>query len=73
MPEITYFETSGIEYTDKTLQIAKEYAEENGIRSIDPSLLETIPFSSGALNHRDYSSGIEREELIANQLKTHPF
>ena len=34
MPEITYFETSGIENTDRTLQIAKEYAKESGIESI---------------------------------------
>ena len=34
MPEITYFETFGIENTDRTLQIAKEFAKENGIRSI---------------------------------------
>jgi hypothetical protein len=34
LTEITYFETSGIENTDRTLQIAKEYAKGNGIRSI---------------------------------------
>ena len=34
MPEITYFETSGIENTDRTLRIAEGCAKENGIRSI---------------------------------------
>lgn len=34
MPEITYYEMSGIENTDKTLQVAKEYAKEKGVKSI---------------------------------------
>jgi hypothetical protein len=34
LAEITYFESSGIENTDRTLQIARECAEEDGIRSV---------------------------------------
>jgi len=34
LPEITYFGTSGIENTDRTLQVAKDYAKKNAIKSI---------------------------------------
>lgn len=34
LSEITYFEKSGSENTDATLQIAKDYAEKEGIRSV---------------------------------------
>lgn len=55
MPDVTYFEKMGRENTDDALRVAKEYAQEEGIRSI--VVASTTGFTAGKASEifRDYN------------------